>query len=81
MKGNAQRIEAQLLDLMQKHELDPHNTVGIFVPTGEDEESITELAAAMCGEQPEQVLVIEKAEDLQGFARLFALFSRLRWLW
>ena len=47
---------------MQKHELDPHNTVGIFVPTGEDEESITELAAAMCGEQPEQVLVIEKAK-------------------
>ncbi|CAJ1455761.1 unnamed protein product [Effrenium voratum] len=47
---------------MYKHQLDPHNTVGIFVPNGQDEESINELATAMCGEKPEQVLVDEKAK-------------------
>lgn len=60
--GTKKKQEEQLLELMQKNDFDPHNTVGIFVPTGEDEESITELAAAMCGEEPEQVLVVEKAK-------------------
>ncbi|CAK9001817.1 unnamed protein product [Durusdinium trenchii] len=60
--GPKKKQEEQLLDLMLKNSLDPHNTVGIFVPTGEDEDSISELAANMCGEQPEQVLVIEKAK-------------------
>jgi len=60
--GTKKKQEEQLKDHMEKYELDPQNTVGIFVPTGEDEDSISELAAAMCGEEPEQVYVIEKAK-------------------
>lgn len=67
--GGKKRLEEQLLDLMYKYECDPHNTVGIFVPAGHDEEGVKELCEEMCGEEPEMVIIDEKAKmALAGFA-------------
>eukprot|EP00930_Biecheleria_cincta_P083751 TRINITY_DN73261_c0_g1_i1.p1 TRINITY_DN73261_c0_g1~~TRINITY_DN73261_c0_g1_i1.p1 ORF type:complete len:900 (+),score=213.79 TRINITY_DN73261_c0_g1_i1:219-2702(+) len=54
--------EEQMLELMYKHGFEPLNSVAIFAPQGQDEESIHGLCEAMAGEAPEHVVHDEKAK-------------------
>lgn len=47
--------EEQIYELMKKHQVEPVNTVAIFVPNGQDEDSMKVLCTAMAGEAPETV--------------------------
>jgi len=61
-QSKKKRQEEQILELIRKKKLDISRSIALFVPSGQDEASMKDLCAHMCGQQPEALHYEEKSK-------------------